>query len=246
MDSQLCSRKGDLVCGICECDHGFFGETCQCNSTGVNSAGQLLNCPWVNHFILTMTFIIPAESNGLYLVCWYSEMKSDYLTCSHFNTQWPLRWTKVLGIDMYKFSVWYTYFKLFWWWVEYCALQERYSGPGVFGKRHMYLWSMWMSQRTQCKLESTNWKIINNHFLILQGENRFSGKACECDSKNCENNDKVCSGPNQGECTCDGCRCLNEPTSGKPYNGTFCECTPNTQTCRDPVNSTVCVTHYHI
>ena len=43
-----CSRRGDLVCGVCECDHGFFGESCQCNSTGVDNRGQVLKCPWVD------------------------------------------------------------------------------------------------------------------------------------------------------------------------------------------------------
>ena len=45
VSSVSCSRHGDLVCGICECYHSFFGESCQCNSTGVDTTGRVLNCP---------------------------------------------------------------------------------------------------------------------------------------------------------------------------------------------------------
>ena len=83
----------------------------------------------------------------------------------------------------------------------------------------------------------SGWNIFHCN---TQGEDRFSGKACECDSSICESGGTFCSGPSQGECTCDGCRCLIEPTTGIPYNGTYCECSPNTQTCRDHSNSTVC------
>ena len=43
--SDSCSGEGDLVCGICECNHGRFGETCQCGSTGVDEHGNAFMCP---------------------------------------------------------------------------------------------------------------------------------------------------------------------------------------------------------
>ena len=58
-----------------------------------------------------------------------------------------------------------------------------------------------------------------------------------------ENNGQICSG--RGTCGCNGnCMCNVEPVSGLPYNGprNLCECTPNTQNCRDPFNRTVSLT----
>nr|AAB66911.1 integrin subunit betaPo1 [Ophlitaspongia tenuis] len=69
----------------------------------------------------------------------------------------------------------------------------------------------------------------------------FFGQACECDERDCINQDSglLCSG--RGSCGCDGrCTCNVEPVSQLPYNGDLnvCECTPNTQNCRDPTNRT--------
>lgn len=77
---------------------------------------------------------------------------------------------------------------------------------------------------------------------ICQCDPGFFGQACECDERDCTNQDSglICSG--RGSCGCDGrCTCNVEPVSQLPYNGdlNLCECTPNTQNCRDPSNRTV-------
>ncbi|CAI8001615.1 Integrin beta-1, partial [Geodia barretti] len=136
-NSTSCSNHGDLVCGICECYYGFFGE----------SASAI-----------------------------------------------PPVWTT-----------------------------RECSSRAPMGYR------VWSAQREdRVPVASVN----------VAKDAMFSGKACECDSSICESGGTFCSGPSQGECTCDGCRCLIEPTTGIPYNGTYCECSPNTQTCRDHSNST--------
>lgn len=74
---------------------------------------------------------------------------------------------------------------------------------------------------------------------ICSCEAGFFGQACECDEGQCnEDSGLLCSG--RGTCGCDG-RCTGnvEPVSQCPYEGNFCECTPNTQNCRDPTNRTV-------
>lgn len=70
----------------------------------------------------------------------------------------------------------------------------------------------------------------------------FFGPACECDERDCINEDTgiICSG--RGTCGCNGqCMCDVEPISQMAYNGPLllCECTPNTQNCIDPSNRTV-------
>ena len=72
----------------------------------------------------------------------------------------------------------------------------------------------------------------------------FFGTVCECDERDCNNQDLglVCSG--RGSCGCNGqCTCNVEPVTGQPYSGDLkvCECTPNQQNCRDPTNRTVSI-----
>lgn len=31
--SEVCNKKGDLVCGVCKCDTGRLGKNCECNGT---------------------------------------------------------------------------------------------------------------------------------------------------------------------------------------------------------------------
>ena len=86
--------------------------------------------------------------------------------------------------------------------------------------------------------------MLSLNFPLPKGDNRFYGAACECDSTICEQGigGEICSGPSRGECTCDGCRCLPEAVTGELYTFDDCSCTPNTQTCVDPANTTVSIT----
>jgi protocadherin alpha len=74
----------------------------------------------------------------------------------------------------------------------------------------------------------------------INGEERFYGPQCECDNTVCERGtgNEICSGPSQGECTCEGCLCLPEPVTGMSYMLSDCSCTPNRETCFDPMNTT--------
>ncbi|EFA03618.2 integrin beta-PS [Tribolium castaneum] len=38
LDPQKCSNSGALRCGVCDCDPGFFGKTCECNKKTSDSA----------------------------------------------------------------------------------------------------------------------------------------------------------------------------------------------------------------
>jgi hypothetical protein len=143
-NSSQCNGRGTLVCGICECNPGYFGDICQCDSSGATATNEIVMCPL-----------------GL-----------GGLQCSGRGT---------------------------------CTC-------GICG----------------CRRDSN-------------GDERFYGPACECDNTVCERGgtgNEICSGPSNGECTCDGCRCLPEPFTGLPYTMSDCSCTPNVQTCIDPANAT--------
>ena len=43
-NSDECNNQGDFVCGICECNTGYFGDKCQCDSTGLQN-GVSVECP---------------------------------------------------------------------------------------------------------------------------------------------------------------------------------------------------------
>ena len=35
------------MCGICECNPGYFGDTCQCDGSGATTDDVILTCPYV-------------------------------------------------------------------------------------------------------------------------------------------------------------------------------------------------------
>ncbi|XP_065341680.1 integrin beta-PS-like, partial [Cloeon dipterum] len=69
---------------------------------------------------------------------------------------------------------------------------------------------------------------------------RYSGQFCHCDNKKCADgpNGKVCSGPTQGRCDCEGCVCF-EGWKSKPD----CSCSDNTSSCVPPTGGLECSGH---
>ncbi|XP_071949789.1 integrin beta-1-like [Antedon mediterranea] len=56
-DSELCSNgNGSLVCGICECNEGRYGEVCECDDTGSNETETLADS-------------LPCQTSNSSLVC---------------------------------------------------------------------------------------------------------------------------------------------------------------------------------
>lgn len=41
---EICNGRGSLSCGVCICDDGFVGKTCECNATGVSTAQMDMQC----------------------------------------------------------------------------------------------------------------------------------------------------------------------------------------------------------
>ncbi|XP_071950757.1 integrin beta-6-like [Antedon mediterranea] len=56
-DSELCSNgNGSLVCGICECNEGRYGEVCECDDTGSDETETLADS-------------LPCQTSNSSLVC---------------------------------------------------------------------------------------------------------------------------------------------------------------------------------
>lgn len=43
-NSDICVNHGDLTCGICSCNEGYFGKNCECNANAVQANTNVLGC----------------------------------------------------------------------------------------------------------------------------------------------------------------------------------------------------------